>query len=434
MTKHLLSLVSLFVMLSTMSFAQQGPPGRSCATMAVYERQLKENPGLEKRMEALERFTKEVTTSGNGKGKPTNPPGPTEPSPEPAPTGVIIRIPVVFHVVYNTASQNVSDAMLNEQLRVLNEDFRKKNADISNLPSLFGSLDADSEIEFTLGGITRTQTSVTSFSSNDAVKYTNQGGKDAWDASKYLNFWVCNLGSGLLGYAQFPGGNAATDGVVCLFSSLPGGTAGNYNLGRTATHEVGHWMNLRHIWGDRRCGNDYVDDTPTQQTSNNGCPSFPKPSCSNTSDMFMNFMDYTYDRCMYMFTYGQKDRMRAIFTSGGPRATFSGAKAGMFSEASSSASTDFSSAVARVVTNEVSVYPNPANNETTFSITVAERSSFVSLQVVDARGKVVHTESWSDASGTFEHTLSLEKISRGIYFVTVESGSSKAVTKLSVLK
>ena len=403
--------------------------------MEVFERQMKENPGLEKRMEAIERFTRDVTANGStSKGKPTQPTDPGTPAPEPAPTGTIIRIPVVFHVVYNTAAQNVSDAMINEQLRVLNEDFRKQNADAANTPSLFASLDADSEIEFTLGGITRTFTNVTSFSSNDAVKYTNQGGRDAWDASKYMNFWVCNLGSGLLGYAQFPGGNAATDGIVCLYSSLPGGTAGNYNLGRTATHEVGHWMNLRHIWGDRRCGNDYVDDTPTQQTSNGGCPSFPKPSCSNTSDMFMNFMDYTYDRCMYMFTYGQKDRMRAIFTSGGPRATFTGAKAGTFADASSSSSMGLGLEASKVSTNEVFVYPNPANTEATFSITVADRSSSVSLQVVDVRGKVIHTESWSDASGTFEHTLSLDKISRGIYFVSVQSGEAKAVTKLSVLK
>ncbi|WP_439881018.1 M43 family zinc metalloprotease [Pontibacter sp. MBLB2868] len=433
MKRILLCLIAIIAMANTMAFAQQGKPAKSCATMDVLERQMKENPGLERRMEAIERHTQKVVANA-AKGKPTQPTDPTTPSPEPAPTGIIVRIPVVFHVVYNTADQNVSDAMINEQLRVLNEDFRKQNADISKLPSMFGSLDADTEIEFTLGGITRTATSVASFSSNDAVKYTSQGGRDAWDASKYLNFWVCNLGGGLLGYAQFPGGSAATDGVVCLYSSLPGGTAGNYNLGRTATHEIGHWMNLRHIWGDRRCGNDYVDDTPTQQTSNGGCPSFPKPTCNNTSDMFMNYMDYTYDACMYMFTYGQKERMRAVFTAGGPRATFTGSRSGIFADASTTAAATAAFETAKSASNTLVVYPNPANSEATIAITVADNASAVALQVTDMSGRVVHSELWTDAKGTFDYSLKLDKMTRGIYFVSVQSGTSKEVTKLSVVR
>src|SRR5919205_234358 len=124
--------------------------------------------------------------------------------------------------------------------------------------------------------------------------------------------WACNLGQGLLGYAQFPGGSLSTDGVVILYSAFgsrakyPSGTYTNtYDLGRTATHEVGHWMNLRHIWGDATCGNDYVDDTPTAHTSNYGCPGTIASCQAAKNEMTMNYMDYTDDACMYMFTIGQ---------------------------------------------------------------------------------------------------------------------------------
>src|SRR5690606_13054468 len=129
----------------------------------------------------------------------------------------------------------------------------------------------------------------------------------------------CNIGGGILGYAQFPGGSSSTDGVVILYSSLPGGSAAPYNQGRTATHEVGHYLNLRHIWGDGRCNrDDFVTDTPTSDAPNYGCPSYPTVNC-RSNDMTMNYMDYTDDACMYMFSEGQKSRMRAIFASGGPR-------------------------------------------------------------------------------------------------------------------
>src|SRR5205085_7351896 len=140
------------------------------------------------------------------------------------------------------------------------------------------------------------------------VKYTANGGHDAWNRDQYLNIWVCDL-SGKIGYAQFPGGPAATDGVVIDYQAF--GTLGTasipFHLGRTATHEIGHWLNLRHIWGDANCGDDLVADTPTQQTDNGGCPSFPHVTCSNgpNGDMFMNYMDYVNDNCMNMFTAGQ---------------------------------------------------------------------------------------------------------------------------------
>ncbi len=247
----------------------------------------------------------------------------------------VITIPVVFHVVYKTAAQNISDARLLEQLDILNEDFRRLNADSVNTPALFMAAAADFEIQFCLAsidpdgnpttGINRYTTDVTSFSTDDAVKFAADGGADAWPADSYLNFWVCNLGAFLLGYAQFPGGPDATDGVVIHYQHVGYEDAGYpYHLGRTATHEIGHWLDLRHIWGDdTNCaGSDLVDDTPNQKVETYGCPAYPKTDvCSPASPgiMFMNYMDYSDDACMNMFTEGQKLRARALFEPGGDR-------------------------------------------------------------------------------------------------------------------
>ena len=176
-------------------------------------------------------------------------------------SSTILTIPVVVHVVYYNSNENISTAQVQSQIDILNEDFRRLNADASNTPSAFQSVAADCEIEFCLAttdpngnsttGITRTSTSQSSFSTNDDVKYSSSGGINAWNTSEYLNIWVCDLGGGLLGYATFPGGNSSNDGVVCDYAYFGNtGTATSpYHLGRTATHEVGHYLNLWHIWG-----------------------------------------------------------------------------------------------------------------------------------------------------------------------------------------
>jgi hypothetical protein len=238
------------------------------------------------------------------------------------------RIPVVVHVVYKTAVQNISLAQIQSQIAVLNKDFRRKNADIGTVPAPFVPATADARIEFKLAatdpagnpttGITRTATAITAFSDDDRVKSAATGGANAWPSDRYLNIWVCPLAGGLLGYAQFPGGPAATDGVVIRHSAFgtSGTAAAPFHLGRTATHEIGHWLNLRHIWGDDGtgcAGSDLVADTPNQGGPNYGAPAFPKVSCGNApnGDMFMDFMDYVDDRAMTMFTAGQVTRMQA---------------------------------------------------------------------------------------------------------------------------
>jgi Pregnancy-associated plasma protein-A len=245
----------------------------------------------------------------------------------------LINIPIVVHVIWNTEAENVSDAQVQSQIAALNRDYGASNTDRANTPPCWNGLVTAADIQFHLAntdpngnassGITRTQTSKTSFSQDDSVKSDGGGGADPWPASDYLNLWVCTLADGLLGYAQFPGGPPATDGVVILNTAF--GTAGTaaapFNLGRTATHEVGHYFNLRHIWGDTEdcSGNDFVDDTPNAQLPNYNSPTFPHVSCDNgpNGDMFMNYMDYVDDRVMVMFTAGQVVRMQAALD--GPR-------------------------------------------------------------------------------------------------------------------
>ena len=240
----------------------------------------------------------------------------------------VVHIPVVVHVVARTDAENISDAQVHSQIEVLNRDFRATNDDIDRVPDVFKDRIGDARVEFSLAtvdpdgaptsGITRTSTTRTSFSGDNKIKFTARGGIDAWPADKYLNVWVGLLGGGLLGYAQFPGGPAETDGVVITHTAF--GTTGTakqpFHLGRTATHEIGHYLNLFHIWGDdgSGCGGtDEVSDTPNQGSENTGKPTFPHVSCNNApnGDLFMDYMDYTDDDSMMMFTAGQVSRMRA---------------------------------------------------------------------------------------------------------------------------
>ena len=240
---------------------------------------------------------------------------------------VAVTIPVVVHVLYRTATENISDAQIASQIAIMNADYRKLNADASKVPSNFSGLAADCEINFSLVQTIRKATSVTSFAyTGDPAKKSASGGDDPVSPTTKLNIWVCSLGGGLLGYAQFPGGAAATDGVVCLNTAFgnTGTAAAPYNKGRTMTHEVGHWFNLRHIWGDKRCGDDLVSDTPTADAENYGCPAIGKKSlCSGKPvEMWMNYMDYTDDACMYMFSTGQKARLQATVVAGGSRSLY----------------------------------------------------------------------------------------------------------------
>ena len=276
--------------------------GRQCAAHEILERQIAADPARGRFLDDLElkiQDFKKNMVAGRAAGK--------------------IYVPVAVHIVLPSPNQ-VTDAQIKSQMDVLTKDFTKANTELTNTGIYlagysFGSV-ANCQIEFVLKTTIR-KVAAGTFGTNDAMKKSTAGGSNAVNPTTYLNLWVCDLSSGLLGYAQFPGGSSATDGVVIDYQAF--GTSASYpmytayNLGRTATHEVGHWLNLRHIWGDARCGNDQVSDTPPHDGSNGGCPSTSlRSKCSGKPlEQWMNYMDYTYDKCMYMFTSGQKTRMDA---------------------------------------------------------------------------------------------------------------------------
>lgn len=242
----------------------------------------------------------------------------------------VITIPTVVHVVYANAQQDISDAQVLSQIDILNEDFRATNADISIVDAQFTSIIADSEIEFCLAtvdpqgnttdGINRVATTTNGFDFGTNVKDPADGGVAPWDPSSYMNIWVCNLGGGLLGYATPPGGPPSEDGIVCLFSAFgdTGFVNPPYDLGRTATHEIGHYLSLAHPWGNfGGCSDDDgIADTPVSEGPYFGCPSIGGGSTScNSQDCFYVFMDYCDDACLVMFSEGQKADMVATLNT-----------------------------------------------------------------------------------------------------------------------
>lgn len=281
--------------------AQDVPLHRSCGAMAAHMLLLETNPGFRESQRRLETAT-EGRRAGVGAREMAQ--------------SKLVTIKTVVNVVYRTDEQNVSQSQITSQIRALNKDFRATNPDRTQTPAPWRGLVTDARIKFKLVKVTRTKTTRTAFSTDEGVKAAATGGIAPFEPKTHLNLWVCPLSGGLLGYAQFPGGPLATDGVVVNYQAF--GTTGTaqapFNKGRTTTHEVGHFLNLRHIWGDTPdcSGTDAVSDTPNCAGPNFGTPTWPVITCGNgpNGDMFMNYMDYTDDAGMFMFTAQQVIRMR----------------------------------------------------------------------------------------------------------------------------
>ena len=398
---------------------------KNCGTVEFNKMQLERYPEYQVNRENLEKFTKQYVLEGNRQ---------------------VVTIPVVFHVVYNTADQNISDAQIMSQMDVMNKDFNRLNADTGSTPAPFKPLAANIQVQFCLAqrdpggssttGITRRMTSITEFTAEDtSIYYTSLGGEDIWDRDRYLNIYVCKLAGTLLGYAQFPGMNPATDGVVIGYNYL--GTIGTVqppnNLGRTATHEIGHWLNLLHIWGDEpNCAqDDEVADTPLQGTESSGCPSFPMTDACTPSApgiMFMNYMDYSDDNCMNMFSLGQSARMNAALS--GPRASLMTSN-GCQSVGINQIGTEIPNGFALMQN-----FPNPFNPTTKITFDVPSHgNSLVRLSIYDVSGKEVALLVNGDLQpGRYEYTFNGFSLSSGMYFYKLQSGDFISTKKMILVK
>ncbi|MEL6923733.1 MAG: M43 family zinc metalloprotease [Bacteroidota bacterium] len=351
----------------------------------------------------------------------------------------LITIPVVVHIVYSNEAENISDDQVFSQLDVLNNDFRFNNSNKIDIPGEFASNGADIEVEFCLAvqdpdgnptdGITRTQTSVPNIGNDRAndgrykVKHSDLGGQSGWDNNRYLNVWVAKLSGGILGFGCFP--NLCTDAedgiVVDAFVFGVGGSAIEPNhLGRTTVHEVGHFLDLRHIWGTQQndCGSsDLIDDTPDQFSSTNGCPAHPKRSCQS-NDMFMNYMDYTYDECVSMFTTGQKERMLAALA--GPR----------FRLAQSTACQMPVSTAEPELDGSIRLFPNPADTYLTVDLQV-DNQQVLELRLQNLNGQTVY-EATTAARGL--HNIVLSHLPTGVYLLRLQGKDAATIKKIVVAR
>jgi Pregnancy-associated plasma protein-A len=333
-----------------------------------------------------------------------------------------IVIPVVVHVLWRTETECISDVQIISQIDALNTDFSGKNPDRSQVPAIFAGRAAAAGIRFVLAttdpegrptdGIIRKKTSAQLWINDDRIKRAATGGSDGWDSRYYLNIWVGNLSSSLLGFSTFPGAPADKDGIVIRYNVF--GTTGTlsppFDRGRTLTHEAGHWLGLQHLWGDKPCGDDGVDDTPRQRTGNRGTPQFPRinTGCDNgpSGDMFMNFMDFSDDRSLLMFTKGQSERMRAQFTVGGVRRE-------MLQSKGAGEPWNLKPSAEAVLTDQFTMFPNPCTGD---RLQIRRTDGTAQrFELTDAGGRLMR-------SGMLEgqtHAIDVSPLRPGIYHLRV---------------
>ena len=396
----------------------------ACRSQEYLEQEIRRDPTLRARLEKAAQgphaFQREIIAGTNSAQSSSLP---------------VIRIPVVVHVLYNKSEQNITDAQVVSQIEALNKEFRKTHADTALIPSAFHDLAADCFIEFTLArvdpqgyattGIVHKSTKKYSFGMDDAIKFSSNGGDDAWDNAQYLNIWVGSLISGVVGYSSPLGGPKEKDGVVINYAAF--GTVGKlnapYEKGRTAVHEVGHWLGLKHIWGDQVCGSDGIDDTPQQGSATRGCPSGMIGSCTNSAVgiMFNNYMDLTNDACTNMFTYGQRDKMRAAFLPGASRSPL----------LNSTAATAIPKPAPDPVATEsfaINIFPNPAIRSIKVDISRQENLMGSTLVLLNQMGQVVRTVQLNNMITEID----MRSLADGLYFIrTVSGGRPIRIVKAS---
>ncbi len=397
-----IGLLSFLLIISVDVLAQKG-----CDSYQYTAASVRSHPGLQASFNSVEQFVREHALTSRTQGSR----GPES----------VITIPVVVHILYHDISQNITDQQVINQVNALNINFRRLNPDTVNTPERFRARASDPGFEFKLAisdpamratsGIIRKYTPVIAWTLDDQVKSSARTGDDAWDSGKYLNIWVCNLGR-TAGYATFPGTDAAVDGVVLNFSAFGYNPGTVYDMGKTGVHEVGHWLGLKHIWGDEYCGDDGVADTPPQSNFTISCPASGfAPACDNSADgaMYMNYMDLSIDACTNLFTEGQSLRMRSIFDLGGARASII-----------------HSHGLLPPLFNEIPVaddqpkwfypnlYPNPARGELNVDVSNDIRWIGNLLSITNAQGQIVDR-----ATITSKLTrIDVSRLKPGYYFMS----------------
>ena len=432
-----ITLTSLFTygLLTTQALFAQTSKKDRCATMAVYEKHLQ----LKWRKKKLGSFEDWMARKVRERQFQRT-------------TGTIYEIPVVVHIVHSGdelgRDNNISYEQVLSQMIVLNQDFRRTNPDTTGTPSVFANVAADTEITFKLAALDTTgqvleeqgvhryvDASRETWSINDIETVLKPA--TIWDPNKYLNIWVVPFSNNnTLGYAQFPEQSGLqgitidpntdkpeTDGVVINntffgsnFTSVGSGfaLAANFDRGRTTTHEVGHWLGLRHIWGDGGCGqDDFCDDTPLAGRDHDGLGdcSFPGPnSCTGDpfDDMFQNYMDYTNDICMNLFTNDQKTRMRTVLENSPRR-----------KEVIANASIVLSTNQSQVLASTTRLFPNPGGSNTQLQINNELQGQLI-ITITDLRGAVLQKMATTKLNTQLQLDLPIQNLPKGIYIVNIQ--------------
>jgi hypothetical protein len=385
---------------------------RACSSFSYHQRELQKDPSVATNMEAIEAFTRQYTSDRNNIAAREQ-------------QGTIFKIPVVVHILFHYPEEQfaVSDEQVAKQIDILNKNFRRMNADTNLTPSYFKPLAADCEIEFQLAisdpsrkntnGIIRKYSPIAEWEDNDDVKFSSRMGDDAWDSKSYLNIWVCNMRR-VAGYATMPGGDVSKDGVVISYNVFgPTSSVAGLDQGKTAVHEVGHWLNLRHLWGDDYCGDDNVHDTPVQGGYNYGCPSGKHITCNNgpNGDMFMNYMDFTNDACLNMFTKGQKTRMWALFASGGARQSLllsKGLQQPLYFESPLP--------VEQPRWLHPQLYPNPASGQATLDLSYDPRWLGKTVSILNMQGEQVMRVNITSRT----QVINMARLAAGMYILSAK--------------
>jgi hypothetical protein len=389
---------------------------RECRSFEYQQELIQKNPSLKTSKQAIEDFLSRHGSSVSSSARLAE--------------FKIITIPVIIHILYHYPGENISDELVKSQIAAMNRDFRKLNPDTIKIPAEFKSLAVDCGIQFQLAtvdaagrastGIIHKYTPVIRWGIDDKIKFSSEMGDDAWDTDSYLNIWVGTME--LNGYSSSPGDPANKDGIVISNKAFGVNNSGSYNKGRTAVHEVGHWLGLRHLWGDANCGDDGIDDTPKQQTFTSGCPSIVRISCGNGpyGDMYMDYMDFTNDDCLVMFTEGQKQKMVSLFEPGGPRNSILSSKG-----------LDIPTIEQYPLPEtapqwlHVQIFPNPVTAELTINIEYDARWIGKELKVFNINGQMQIRKMITSKV----QKLDVSTLKSGIYFLSAEKDGEKLLQK-----